>query len=302
MKYNLITILGPTATGKTRLASLLANVFNGEIISADSRQVFKGMDIGTGKDLDDYIVDGKQIPYHLIDMVTPEEEFNLFLFTQNFYKVYNEIIKRDSMPFLVGGSGLYLSSVLQQYNLPAADFSHENYDKLSKLSIEELKDILVKSKSSLHNTTDLKDKERIIRAILVAGADKSKKNFPADINPLVLGILPERTEIKRRITERLKQRLGSGMVEEVKRLIEQGVSVERLKSFGLEYKFVGMYLNGELNYNDMYQKLNSAIHQFSKRQVTWFRKMEREGVKIYWLHKADFDTAKGFIQTSLENN
>lgn len=299
MKYNLITILGPTATGKTRLAALLAHEFNGEIISADSRQVYTGMNIGTGKDLSDYIVDNETVAYHLIDIISPKEEFNLFLFNKYFFSAYNQIISKKKLPFLVGGTGLYLSSILQNYKLHEVEFKNEYYKKLNNINIDELKKILLKLNPTPHNTTDLLNKERIIKAIIIAQKDKKNYHDAAQINKLVIGILPERLEIKNRITERLKKRLKEGMIEEVELLIKNGVSIEKLKFFGLEYKFVGMYLNSELNYNDMFQKLNSAIHNFAKRQITWFRKMEREGVKINWLSFADFEKAKILINNFL---
>lgn len=301
MNYNLITILGPTATGKTRLAALLAYKFKGEIISADSRQVYKGMDIGTGKDLSDYIVNNETVAYHLIDIISPKEEFNLFLFNKYFYSAYNQIIFKKKLPFLVGGTGLYLSSILQNYKLNEVEFKKEDFEKLNNFNLNELKKILLKFNPSLHNTTDLINKERIIKAIIIAQAEKKFNQNIKHINKLVIGILPERFEIKKRITERLAKRLNQGMIEEVESLIKNGVSFEKLKFFGLEYKFIAMYLKGELNYNDMFQKLNSAINNFAKRQITWFRKMEREGVKINWLPFADFEKAKNLITNFLSN-
>lgn len=299
MNYNLITILGPTAVGKTRLAALLANRFNGEIISADSRQVYKGMDIGTGKDLNDYIVDGKTIPYHLINVLEPAEEFNLFLFKELFYKLYDQITSRNKIPFLVGGTGLYLHSILKQYDLAKVNFDDEEFSNLNNLSILELQKRLMNINPGLHNTTDLLDKDRIIKAIIVSSSQK-EKHFDIDtrINSLVLGVKLDRAEVKKRITERLKQRLENGMVEEIKKLIESGLTYEKLDFFGLEYKFIGKYLKGELNYNDMYQKLNSAIHDFAKRQMTWFRKMEREGINIHWINAGDYNTAEEIINSN----
>ncbi len=293
MKYNLITILGPTAVGKTCLAAMLANKFDGEIISADSRQVYRGMDIGTGKDLSDYVVDGKNIPHHLIDVIDPAEEFNLFMFQQKFYKSFGDISQRGKIPFLVGGTGLYLHSVLKTYNLKAADFDERRFEQLNKLGDDELKEILVNLNPNLHNTTDLLLKERIIRAIMISEINGAMQ--PLDrvtINSLTIGVNMERDEVKKRITTRLKQRLQSGMIDEVKYLMDSGVTYERLQLFGLEYKFISLYLKGELNYNDMYQKLNSAIHSFAKRQMTWFRKMEKEGVQINWINGGDYNAAE----------
>ena len=280
MKYNLITILGPTAVGKTRLAALLADKFDGEIISADSRQVYKGMDIGTGKDLADYIVNGKAIPYHLIDVIEPGEEFNIFLFQQNFYNSFGEIVSRGKIPFLVGGTGMYLHSILGGYDLPKVEFDKSRYDELNKLDVEKLKERLMLLNPKLHNTTDLLVKDRIIRAIMIVEGNSVVGEINrAEIKPLVLGVRLEREKIKERITARLKQRLQNGMIDEVKNLLK-GVTFERLELFGLEYKFIARYLKGELNYNDMYQKLNSAIHSFAKRQMTWFKRDK----KIHWIN------------------
>ena len=295
MNYNLITILGPTATGKTKLAAQLANKFNGEIISADSRQVYKGMDIGTGKDISDYIVDGNKIPYHLIDIVEPQIEFNLYLFITNFKEALKKIISKNKKPFLVGGTGLYISSIVQDYQIKKADFSENNIRKLSFLSIEELRSLLLKLKSSHHNKTDLLDKDRIIKAILVAVSQENSLLTDIKINSLVIGVKFERSEIKKRITERLDKRLREGMIEEVKKLIDAGISYERLLQLGLEYKFIALHLKGELSYDEMFQKLNSAINAFAKRQMTWFRKMEREGVKINWIDNGDFNKTAELI-------
>ena len=299
MEYNLISILGPTATGKTKLAASLAYELNGEIISADSRQVYKGMNIGTGKDLKDYIVEGNQISFHLIDIIEPSEEFNLFLFKQFFNISFESITKKNQVPFLVGGTELYLSSVIKNYDLNKADFDQDKIDKLNSLEMNELKNILLRLNPEQHNTTDLIDKERIIKAILVAESVRQNLNREIEIRSLNIGIMPSREIIKKRITERLKFRLQNGMIEEVKNLIDNGITFEKLNFFGLEYRYIGLYLKGEINYNDMYQKLNSAIHNFAKRQVTWFKKMEKEGVQINWLDQPDVLKAKEII---LQNN
>lgn len=295
MQNNLITILGPTAVGKTFLGASLANYFGGEIISADSRQVYRGMDIGTGKDLDDYIIDGKTVPYHLIDVIEPDDEFNLFLFNKQFYQAYNEITSRKKIPFLVGGTGLYLHSILKGYNLNKVEFDDKRFSELNNLTIEQLTSIFKKLNPPLHNTTDMLIKDRIIRAIIIAESGNNNEVEKKKISSLIIGVKLEREEIKKRITARLKHRLENGMIEEVKRLIDEGISFERLDLFGLEYKFLGKYLKGELNYNDMFQKLNSAIHSFAKRQMTWFRKIEREGIKINWIDGPDFEAAKQII-------
>jgi len=295
MNYNLITILGPTATGKTKLAAQLAYRFNGEIISADSRQVYKGMNIGTGKDLSDYNVDDTKIPYHLIDIADPDTEFNLFEFTLHFKNAFEKIISKNKIPFLTGGTGLYISSVVQNYQLKQAEYKDDEVKRLSQLSSEELKTILLNLKTKLHNKTDLVDKERLIKAILIAESEGESLLKDIKINSLVIGVRFERSEIKKRITERLKKRLNEGMLEEVQKLIDSGVTYERLLKFGLEYKFIAFYLKEELSYNEMFVKLNSAISAFAKRQMTWFRKMEREGVKINWIDKADFGQAADLI-------
>lgn len=296
MNYNFITILGPTAVGKTHLAAQLANRFNGEIISADSRQVYRRMDIGTGKDISDYNIDGKIILHHLIDVIEPKEEFNLFLFNKFFYESFSDITSRGKTPFLVGGTGLYLHSILNGYELNKVDFDETRYAELNELEISDLSERLNKVSLSLHNTTDLLVKERIIRAIMIAEKENNNEVLiKSDVNSLTIGIRLEREEIKKRITARLKHRLQNGMIEEVKRLIDDGISFERLNLFGLEYKFIGKYLSEELCYNDMYQKLNSAIHSFAKRQMTWFRKMEREGTIIHWVDGPNFKEADQLI-------
>jgi tRNA dimethylallyltransferase len=296
MPFNLITILGPTAVGKTHLAAQLAHRFNGEIISADSRQVYKGMDIGTGKDINDYTVNGSMIPYHLIDVIDPISEFNLFQFNKLFYDAFGKISSSGKNPFLVGGTGMYLHSILKGYDLYEAVADKTRHDELSNLEISELTKLLAKLNPALHNTTDLLIRERIIQAIIIAEKKSNNKNIvkPA-ISSLNIGVKLEREEIKKKITARLKLRLNSGMIEEVEKLINNGISFERLDLFGLEYKFIGKYLKAELNYNDMFQKLNSAIHNFAKKQMTWFRKMEKEGIVIHWINGAGCNQAEKII-------
>ena len=300
MKYDLITILGPTAVGKTKLAAKLAFRFNGEIISADSRQVYKGMNIGTGKDYNDYFVNGHKVNYHLIDIVEPYEDFNLFLFKEYFLNSFEDIKGREKLPFLVGGSGLYLSSVLQKYELHKSDFESDEYDYLKTQSHDDLKKQLIELNSDLHNFTDLTEKERTIKAIII---EKTKNLTPAlttEINSLNIGIKLSREEIKSSITQRLNERLEAGMIDEVQKLIDSGISYEKLDFFGLEYRYLSLYIKDELNYNDMFQKLNSAIHNFAKRQMTWFRKMEKEGIKINWIDGQDYDNAVNIIKTELQ--
>jgi tRNA dimethylallyltransferase len=295
MNYDLITILGPTATGKTKLAVQLADFFNGEIISADSRQVYRGMNIGTGKDLSEYLFNSKQISFHLIDILNPTEEFNLYSFQKLFYKSFDEVKSKNKLPFLVGGTGMYLSSVLQNYKLSKADFERVEI-KYSSLSDEELRSELRILNPDLHNTTDLNDRKRILKAIAVGNTQNDLVEVNK-INSLNIGVNLYRDEIKKRITLRLKKRLDEeGMIDEVRSLLDSGVSYDKMIFFGLEYKFIAQYLNGELNKNDMFQKLNSAIHSFAKRQMTWFRKMEREGVVINWIDGPDFNKAKELIE------
>lgn len=293
MDEKIIVILGPTASGKTKLAAKLASEFNGEIISADSRQVYKGMDIGTGKDYEDYFVNGHKIPYHLIDIIDPTEEYNLYQFKKNFIQVYEEIIQRKKQAFLVGGSGLYLSSVIQNYELKESEINDDDIFKLNKMNIDELKKILFDIRANNHNTTDLLDKDRTIKAILAAKAEKNILN--KKFTSVVIGIKLERDEIKTRISQRLEKRLGSGMIEEVKELMNSGVSLQKLIFFGLEYRFIGLYLRNELSYDEMFIKLNQAINKFAKRQATWFRKMEKEGITINWVDSGNYELARSII-------
>lgn len=291
-----VTILGPTATGKTKLAAQLAFHFNGEIISADSRQVYRSMNIGTGKDYDDYFVKAGMIPYHLVDVCEPQDEFSVFDFQDLFYKTFDGIVSREKLPFLVGGTGMYLSSVIQNYKMKKISFNSEAKNELEQKSIDELRQLLLTTSGNLHNTTDLIDKERIIKAIIINQSNDKPLLISKQLSSLVIGIAPPRSEIKKRITRRLEKRLSEGMVDEVKNLLEKGITPERLNYFGLEYRYISLYLTGKLNYNDMFQKLNSSIHNFAKRQMTWFRKMEREGVQINWFEEPDFEKIKNLVE------
>lgn len=307
-KYNLIVILGPTATGKTKLSAQLAYEYKGEIISADSRQVYRRMDIGTGKDYKDYITNGITIPYHLIDIAEPTEEYNLFRFRQDFYNVFNDITARCKLPILAGGTGLYIDAILKNYDLKKADLNPEVYEQLNKEDIQALRKKLLEMSPALHNTSDLKDKDRIIRRIIILNAriDSRKQpepnEFGTEINAFVLGVKLDREIVKQRITRRLDERLKSGMIEEVQSLLNEGITFEKLAYFGLEYKFVGEYLEGKSSYDEMFEKLNHAIHRFSKRQMTWFRKMEREGTLINWLNGPDFEGAKELLEKNFFNS
>lgn len=299
MNYNLITILGPTAVGKTKLAAQLAYHFNGEIISADSRQVYKYLDIGTGKDLSDYLIEGKQIKHYLIDVIELPEEFNLFDFYKNFFRYYHQIITNHKTPFLVGGTGLYLSSVIQNYDLKEVENEKELSHSLQQKSFDELKQILLELNPNPHNITDFATRDRIIQAIIVAKAQKPVEN-KIEIHSLNIGINPGREIVKKRIKERLEKRLNEGMIQEVESLLNKNISPARLIQLGLEYKFITEYLTGKISFEQMQNDLYKAICAFAKRQMTWFRKMEREGVKIFWLHEADFESAKEIIKSNYE--
>jgi tRNA dimethylallyltransferase len=280
--FNLLTILGPTASGKTRLATGLARECDGEIISADSRQVFRGMDIGAGKDLHEY----GDVPYHLIDILDSGAEFSAFDFQRLFFNSFHDITERGRLPFLCGGSGLYLDAILRGYRMVAVPEDPGLRLELENRSPDELAALLRELKPDLHNTSDLLERSRTIRAIEIARYEREfasrQEPFP-DIRSLTIGIRWERSELRRRITERLRQRLQEGMIDEVRQLHEAGVTWERLNYYGLEYRFVGSYLQGALNFNDLFQKLNSAIHDFAKRQENWFRRMERHGTAIHWV-------------------
>lgn len=280
--FNLLTILGPTASGKTRLAVALASRLDGEIISADSRQVFRGMDIGTGKDLHEY----GDIPYHLIDILDAGEEFSVFAFQRLFLDAFEGISLRRRLPILCGGTGLYLDAALRGYRMVTVPENLELRAELAEQTLEELVSLLRELRPELHNSTDLLDRQRTMRAIEIAQYERN--HAPNDdhlppIRPLVIGIRWERGQLRRRITERLRQRLEDGMIAEIERLHQAGVPWERLDYYGLEYRFVGAHLRGEFNRNDLFQKLNSAIHDFAKRQETWFRRIEKHGVTIHWV-------------------
>ncbi len=281
----LITILGPTASGKTTLAANLASLVGGEIISADSRQIYRGMDIGTGKDLDDYIVDGKKIPYQLIDIVEPGTRYNVFDYLNEFTTVFNAIIKNAKLPILCGGSGLYLDAVLRGYKMSKVPDNIQLREECDQLNIADLVQKL-ELYGPLHNVSDTSDKERLIRAIEIA--DYQMKNPTTSVElpkfrSYTFGISYDRQEIRSRITQRLKERLNDGMISEIKLLIKNGVKPDNLIYYGLEYKFVTMYVKGQISYESMFTKLNTAIHQFAKRQMTWYRRMEKKGVKIHWI-------------------
>lgn len=281
MSCNLLVILGPTASGKTRLGVAAAQQFDGEIISADSRQVFRGMDIGTGKDLAEY----GHIPYHLIDIVEAGSEFSVFDFQERFVGAFKDIQSRGRLPMLVGGTGLYLDAALRGYQLVKVPENPALRSELAGQDLTELQQRLLQLRPEQHNTSDLQDRERLVRAIEIATGERDTPPLPLPaIEPLVFGVRWDRSVLRQRITERLKQRLAEGMIEEVQHLHETGIPYANLEYYGLEYRLIAQHLQGQLNRNDMFQKLNSAIHQFAKRQETWFRRMEKQGVIIHWLN------------------
>jgi len=283
--YNLLTILGPTAGGKTSVATHMAYILDGEVISADSRQVYRGMDLGTGKDLEDYVVEGQKIPYHLIDIVDAGFKYNVYEYQKDFIKIFEDLQKRNKFPVLCGGSGMYIEAIIKGYKLIQVPVNEPLRNELEQKSTDELITILASYKK-MHNTTDIDTRKRMIRAIEIERYYKENPQpddeFP-EIKPLLVGVKFDRPSQRRRITQRLKQRLDEGMIDEVKRLINQGVTVENLLYYGLEYKFITQYIIGNLSYKEMFKKLETAIHQFAKRQMTWFRRMERNGFKIHWL-------------------
>jgi len=285
MNHDLICILGPTASGKTKYAVRLALETGGEIISADSRQVYRGMDIGTGKDLSEYTVNGVKVPYHLIDIADAGEKYNLFQFQKDFERVYNDIRSRGRLPILCGGTGLYIDAVTRGYSLAEVPENPELRAELEKLSMEELSGRLEGMKK-MHNKSDIDSKKRVIRALEI---EIYRQDSPveyvqtAPINTRFIGISVCREERLARIDKRLRERLEGGMIEEVRRLLDSGISPDDLIYYGLEYKFVTLFLMGKLTYEQMERQLAVAIHQFAKRQMTWFRGMERKGVKIEWV-------------------
>jgi len=285
-KYNLITILGPTASGKTSVAANVARALDGEVISADSRQVYRGMDLGTGKDLAEYIIEGQQIPYHLIDIVDAGYEYNVFEYQKDFLKVFEDVATRGKLPIMCGGSGLYLEAVLKNYKLIQVPINEQLRQTLEGKSLDELTEILRTYKSDLHNQTDIENEKRAIRAIEIEEYYLSHPEINTgipDIHSLVVGVQFDRQTRRKRITARLRQRLREGMLDEVQRLLDSGLTPEQLTYYGLEYKFMTQHLTGQLTYQEMFDGLNVAIHQFAKRQMTWFRRMEKQGIEIRWL-------------------
>ena len=290
---NCVVILGPTAVGKTSIGVAVAHHFDGEIISADSRQTYKGLDIGSGKDLCEYQVGGIPVPYHLIDITTLESEYNVFDFQRDFYKCFSDITSRGKLPVIVGGTGMYLDSVIRGYSLVTVPENEELHKSLEEKSVEELSKMLLELKPDLHNKSDLVLKDRVIKAIEIAlyeNSDEGKKakelqeSERPQIEPLIIGTTLERSQVVKNISIRLKERIDEGMIEEVERLHKNGASWERLEKLGLEYRYCSLFLEGKIKTKDeLYEILFTQIRQFSKRQMTWFRGMEKKGVRINWL-------------------
>lgn len=289
LNHNCIVVLGPTASGKTRMACQLASRLDGEIISADSRQVYRGLDIGTGKDLEEYTVNGKKIPYHLIDIIEPGEQFYLHQFTAELKKAFLEITNKDKLPIICGGTGLYLDALKKDFS-----FTQIKENEILRKELEHLtKENLVIKLENYHERftahVDRDSKKRLIRGIEIADYF-SKHNDALSISelpykPYYIGINTDINERKKHISARLKKRLEEGLIEEVDGLLKSGVSYERLELFGLEYKFVSYYLKKEITKEELFTRLQTAIFQFAKRQMTWFRKMEKEGVEIHWIER-----------------
>jgi tRNA dimethylallyltransferase len=285
MKNTLLVILGPTAGGKTSVAAHWAYRNHGEIISADSRQVYRGMTIGTGKDYADYVVNGRQVPYYCIDVVDAGVQYNVYEYQKDFLKAYNDILNRGKTPVLCGGSGMYIEAAINGYRLIQVPVNDELYKKLETKTDDELEALLASLKT-LHNRSDTDTRKRMIRAIEIAMYQAEHPHEYTDypeIQPLLIGIGYDRESRRKRITQRLRQRLDEGMIEEVQGLLDKGISSEQLEYYGLEYKFIAKYLSNELSHIQMFEQLNTAIHQFAKRQMTWFRRMERNGATMWWI-------------------
>lgn len=282
---DLIAIIGPTASGKTSLATALAYDLDSEIISGDSRQVYRGMDIGTGKDLEDYVVEGRQIPYHLIDIVEPGYKYNVFKYQRDFLKAYEDICRRGKLPILCGGTGMYVESVLKGYRLLPVPENPALRERLSGKSLDELTAILSTYKK-LHNSTDVDTVKRAVRAIEIEEYYRQtpvqEREFP-HLKSLIIGVSIDRDLRRKKISERLRERLDAGMVEEVRGLLGRGIAPEDLIYYGLEYKYLTLYVTGQMTHAEMVHDLEIAIHQFAKRQMTWFRGMERRGFNIHWI-------------------
>lgn len=303
--YDLIAILGPTASGKTPFAAALAAELDTEIISADSRQIYRSMDLGTGKDIADYTVNGKEIPYHLIDIADPGYKYNVFEYQRDFLAAYETIKQKGRLPVLCGGTGMYLESVLKGYKLLPVPENQELRERLADKSLEELTGILAGYKS-LHNSTDVDTAKRAIRAIEIeeyyAHTPVDERAFP-QLHSLIIGVDIDRELRREKITRRLRQRLDEGMVDEVHRLIDLGIPPDDLIYYGLEYKYLTLHVIGQLSYEEMFGQLEIAIHQFAKRQMTWFRGMERRGFTIHWIDaRWPMEEKIDFVKSKLKEN
>ena len=298
---DLLVVLGPTATGKTKLAVQLADKLKGDIISADSRQVYRGMDIGTGKDLDEYESHGNTIPHHLIDIAEPIEEYNVAQFQEDFYRVFAEIRDRNKLPILCGGTGFYIKAVLMDFKLPTVSPDKKLRQELESWTLEDLIQELDNISPGASESTPVDTKRRVIRAIEVEmnkvkeGEVKSKSTSMVQ-TPFVIGVEYPREAIRERITKRLHERLENGMIEEIELLLQNGVTHERLDNFGLEYRFISKYIKGEITIEEMTNQLNTAIHRFAKKQMTFFRNMEKNGIKIHWIKEGHLEIALQLIQ------
>jgi len=287
---NCIVVLGPTAVGKTSIGVALANHFDGEVISADSRQTYCKLDIGSGKDICEYQIDGKKIPYHLIDIVSLPKEYNVYNYQQDFYKVFKDVISRGKMPVIVGGTGMYLDAIIRDYQLVILPENEKLHQELLNTPLEELAARLLKEQPELHTKCDLLEKDRVIKALEIIeakknGVDSTSVDRP-EIKPLIIGTTLERPQIWEHISIRLQERLDNGMLEEVQSIHDSGITWERLEKLGLEYRYCSLFLQGKIqSKQELFEKLFIAIRQFAKRQETWFRMMEKNGVKINWLEK-----------------
>lgn len=303
--YNLVVVLGPTASGKTSLAAQIAYEINGEIISADSRQVYREMNLGTGKDYEDYIINGRKIPYHLIDIANPGYKYNVYEYQTDFFKVYKDIQQRGNFPVMCGGTGMYIEAVLSGFKMIQVPSNLNLRKSLENKSLPELTQILASYKK-IHNTTDVDTVKRAIRSIEIQDYYQSNPEIVVELpelNPFIIGVKIDREQRREKITRRLKSRINEGMVDEVKNIIKSGVKPNDLIYYGLEYKYLTLFAIGEISYDEMFEKLNIAIHQFAKRQMTWFRKMERSGFNIHWLDVNDSPEKKvNFIKNKIQQN
>ena len=297
---NCVVVLGPTASGKTALGVRIARALGGEVLSADSRQVYRGLDIGAGKDLDEYVVGNAQVPYHLTDLVDLDHEFSVFEYQQRFFETFEDVLSRNALPVVVGGTGLYLEAVLIGYKMVEAPVDPVLREELAGLDMAELEDRLRLVKTDLHNVTDLGDRKRMVRAIEIAEHARTHEPRPApEVRALILGTQWDRAVLHDRIEKRLRERLEHGLIEEVTGLLQRGVPAERLRLLGLEYRYVTDYLEGDIkNRNDLFQKLNTAIRNFAKRQETWFRRMERNETAIRWIRNGDLEKALGLARSA----